>query len=247
MSHSAPPAPGRRSARTRRRRLDVTLVLAVLLPLLGVGALCARRPDARDRPGRAADPDRAHPGHAGLPDRAGRRRPGRADQRRRRGPGQRAGRPRRRTSSRPTSRPARSRSCPTSPTRSRSSARTTPRPAWSRPASAPRSRPPSAARRPRRVAWFTGVGSGAGHTSVLELVNPDSGTAIADVTVYGRSGVVDADELRGVSVPGGTSVRLDLGVDRAAPRRARARGRRRARPGRRARCSTGSTGSAPPS
>jgi hypothetical protein len=63
---------------------------------------------------------------------------------------------------------------------------------------------------PAAQAWFTGVGAGAGHTSVLELVNPDAGTAIADVTVYGHAGVVDAPRLRGVSVPGGTSVQLDL-------------------------------------
>ena len=70
---------------------------------------------------------------------------------------------------------------------------------------------------PAPHAWFTGVGAGAGHTSVLELVNPDSGTAVADVTVYGRSGPVDAPRLRGVSVPGGTSVRLDLAAE--IPRR----------------------------
>lgn len=70
---------------------------------------------------------------------------------------------------------------------------------------------------PAPHAWFTGVGSGAGHTSVLELVNPDSGTAVADVTVYGRGGVVDAPRLRGVSVPGHSSVHLDLGA--IVPRR----------------------------
>lgn len=58
--------------------------------------------------------------------------------------------------------------------------------------------------------WFTGVGAGAGHTSVLEITNPDSGTAVADVTVYGRHGVVDAPRLRGISVTGGSSVKLDL-------------------------------------
>jgi hypothetical protein len=63
---------------------------------------------------------------------------------------------------------------------------------------------------PAPLAWFTGVGAGAGHTSVLELTNPDSGTAVADVTVYGRHGVVDAPRLRGISVPGGNSVQLDL-------------------------------------
>ncbi|GAB6983912.1 DUF5719 family protein [Nocardioides pyridinolyticus] len=65
-------------------------------------------------------------------------------------------------------------------------------------------------RPPASSSWFAGVGSGAGHRSVLELTNPDSGTAVADVTVYGRSGVVDAPRLRGVSVPGGSSVQLDL-------------------------------------
>lgn len=63
---------------------------------------------------------------------------------------------------------------------------------------------------PSSSSWFAGVGAGAGHRSILELTNPDSGTAVADVTVYGRSGVVDAPDLRGVSVPGGTSVQLDL-------------------------------------
>jgi hypothetical protein len=64
---------------------------------------------------------------------------------------------------------------------------------------------------PAPVSWFTGVGAGAGHTSVVELVNPDSGTAVADITVYGHAGVIDVPRLRGVSVPGGSSVRLDLG------------------------------------
>lgn len=65
-------------------------------------------------------------------------------------------------------------------------------------------------RPPTSSSWFAGVGSGAGHRSVLELTNPDSGTAVADVTVYGRTGVVDAPRLRGISVPGGSSVQLDL-------------------------------------
>lgn len=58
--------------------------------------------------------------------------------------------------------------------------------------------------------WFTGVGASAGHSSVLELVNPDNGVAVADVVVTGRSGVVDAPALRGVAVPARSSVRLDL-------------------------------------
>lgn len=58
--------------------------------------------------------------------------------------------------------------------------------------------------------WFTGVGGGVEHSSELELVNPDSGPAIADVTVFGRDGVLDVPAVRGVRVPGGRSVRLDL-------------------------------------
>lgn len=70
---------------------------------------------------------------------------------------------------------------------------------------------------PSPSSWFAGVGSGAGRRSVLELTNPDSGTAVADVTVYGRNGVVDASRLRGVSVPGGSSIELDLSA--IVPRR----------------------------
>lgn len=72
-------------------------------------------------------------------------------------------------------------------------------------------------RSPSPDQWFTGVGSGARHTSVLELVNPDAGPAVVDATLYGVAGVVDAPELRGVAVPGRGVVRLSL-VD-LVPRR----------------------------
>ena len=65
--------------------------------------------------------------------------------------------------------------------------------------------------------WFTGVGAGAKHSSVLELVNPDAGPAIVDTLVYGARGPVDAPRLRGVAVPGRSVVRIDLA--RAVPRR----------------------------
>jgi hypothetical protein len=65
--------------------------------------------------------------------------------------------------------------------------------------------------------WFTGVGAGAGHRSVLELTNPDRGPAIVDVTVYGRAGTVDVPRLRGLSVEGLGTVRIDLA--RTLPRR----------------------------
>jgi len=66
-------------------------------------------------------------------------------------------------------------------------------------------------RAPAPDQWFTGLGSGARHTSVIELVNPDAGPAVVDATLYGVSGVVDAPELRGVAVPGRGVVRLSLG------------------------------------
>ena len=70
---------------------------------------------------------------------------------------------------------------------------------------------------PSPETWFTGVGAGTRHNSVLELTNPDAGPAVADVTVLARAGEVPASELRGVTVPGNDSVRLDLA--NAVPRR----------------------------
>ncbi len=71
--------------------------------------------------------------------------------------------------------------------------------------------------RPLADQWFTGVGAGARHSSVLELVNPDAGPAVIDTVVYGPRGELDVPALRGVSVPGRGSVRLDLAE--VAPRR----------------------------
>jgi hypothetical protein len=59
--------------------------------------------------------------------------------------------------------------------------------------------------------WFTGVGADATHDSVLELVNPNAGPAIADITVRSPNGVVDVPALRGVSVAGNSAMQLDLG------------------------------------
>lgn len=53
--------------------------------------------------------------------------------------------------------------------------------------------------------WFTGVGAGAKHRSILQLVNPDEGRAVVDVTVLGSDGVVAAPQLKGITVEGGTS------------------------------------------
>ncbi len=77
--------------------------------------------------------------------------------------------------------------------------------------------PPSTARRRCADQWFTAVGAGATHDSVVELVNPNAGPAIADITVRSPTGVVDVPALRGVSVPGGTSTSARPRPDRAAP------------------------------
>jgi hypothetical protein len=73
-----------------------------------------------------------------------------------------------------------------------------------RPVAATDCRPPSAEQ------WFTGLGSGATHSSVIELVNPNAGRAVGDVVLWSQAGPLDVPELRGISVPGGDTVRLDL-------------------------------------
>lgn len=59
--------------------------------------------------------------------------------------------------------------------------------------------------------WFAGAGAGAVHRSTLTLTNPDAGTAVADISVHGRTGeVAEASDMRGVSVAGKQSVTLEL-------------------------------------
>ena len=70
---------------------------------------------------------------------------------------------------------------------------------------------------PRPDYWFTGVGAGAEHASTLELTNPDPGPAVADITVWGGTGPIDVPGLRGISLPGGETDRIDLGA--VVPRR----------------------------
>jgi Family of unknown function (DUF5719) len=70
---------------------------------------------------------------------------------------------------------------------------------------------------PSSTQWFTGLGAGANHDSVIELVNPDAGPADADITLYGRRPFT-ARKLHGITIPADRTVSLDLGV--IAPRRA---------------------------
>lgn len=59
--------------------------------------------------------------------------------------------------------------------------------------------------------WFTGLGAGPERSSVIELVNPAAGDAVADVTLLGPDGPLDVPDVAGVTVPAGERVSLDLG------------------------------------
>jgi hypothetical protein len=59
--------------------------------------------------------------------------------------------------------------------------------------------------------WFTGVGAGPTQSSVIELVNPNRGPAVADIEVLSDEGALSVPALRGVAVAAARSVRLDLG------------------------------------
>lgn len=64
---------------------------------------------------------------------------------------------------------------------------------------------------PAPESWFTGLAAGAERSSVLELVNPDGGPAIADVTLLTPTGPIEPPRLRGIRVPGRSALDLDLG------------------------------------
>ena len=65
-------------------------------------------------------------------------------------------------------------------------------------------------RPPTAEQWFTGLGSGATHSSVIELVNPSAGRAVGDIVLWSQAGPLDVPELLGISVPGGDRVKIDL-------------------------------------
>ena len=58
--------------------------------------------------------------------------------------------------------------------------------------------------------WFTGVGAGATHSSTISLTNPDRGSAVADITVLAKSGPKNVPALRGIKVPGDSTIVIDL-------------------------------------
>jgi len=63
---------------------------------------------------------------------------------------------------------------------------------------------------PRSSWWFVGAGASPRHFSTLELVNPRSGPAVVDVTVWGPDGLVEGAGLRGISVRSGRKKSLNL-------------------------------------
>lgn len=58
--------------------------------------------------------------------------------------------------------------------------------------------------------WFAAIGAGGDHTSGLELVNPDTGPAVADVTLWSTDGELEEVESRGLTIPGERSTTLEI-------------------------------------
>ena len=229
--------PGARSARAAASRLDATTVLAVVLPLLTVGALLLVRPDDARGRRRAAHPDRADQRVGRLPVRAARRAGGATSPPPSRGVHGDGRRPARRAddvAGRAVAGAGHHRAAGAR-ARSWSPARATSPPAWSAAASA--ARPLAAVRLPAaraRPVVHRASAPERDHDSVLELVNPDAGPGRRRRhRARPAPAPSTCPRLRGVSVPGRSSVRLDLGAGRAAPRRARAARGHLARPARR--------------
>ena len=63
---------------------------------------------------------------------------------------------------------------------------------------------------PATETWFVGVGTSGLHASELELTNPDSGPAVADVALWSVDGPLDEVRSRGLTIPGNDSTKIDL-------------------------------------
>lgn len=66
-------------------------------------------------------------------------------------------------------------------------------------------------RAPSTGAWFVGLGAGSERSSVVELTNPDSGNAVATLSLHDENGAVRAESIRSVVIASGEMRRLDLG------------------------------------
>jgi Family of unknown function (DUF5719) len=65
--------------------------------------------------------------------------------------------------------------------------------------------------------WFTGLGARVDHDSIVELVNPDPGPAVADFTLLSEGRTYSVRRLRGLTIPGHRTVTLNLA--KVVPRR----------------------------
>lgn len=72
-------------------------------------------------------------------------------------------------------------------------------------------------RTPAYDEWLVGLGATARYATTLELVNPDDGEAVVDVALYDADGPVEEPALRGIQVPAHGVQRVDLAA--SAPRR----------------------------
>jgi hypothetical protein len=64
--------------------------------------------------------------------------------------------------------------------------------------------------------WYTGIGARPEHDSVIELTNPDSGPAVADISFLAHR-TFSVRKLRGITIPGHRTLVLDLA--KVVPRR----------------------------
>ena len=63
---------------------------------------------------------------------------------------------------------------------------------------------------PAGETWFVGIGTSGVHNSELQLTNPDSGPAVADLELYSVDGPMDEVRSRGLTIAGNDSTRIDL-------------------------------------
>lgn len=77
---------------------------------------------------------------------------------------------------------------------------------------------PAECRGPSFDEWFVGLGAASADRSTLELVNPEAGPAVVEISLFGPRGQLDApDDLRSITVPGQSVQTVDLSA--AMPKR----------------------------
>lgn len=77
---------------------------------------------------------------------------------------------------------------------------------------------PGECRGPSFDEWFVGLGAASADRSTLELVNPEAGPAVVEISLFGPRGQLDApDDLRSITVPGQSVQAVDLSA--AMPKR----------------------------